>query len=174
MKKFFNIIIITLLQAYLSSTTYAAPAPFGITIGSNIEEVKQKYSLNSAGINAYSKGRMYSLNPAQVDFEGLESARIICSKDGKVLVVSSKIAKNKYDKIYNMLSEKYQLVSEKGAFVGDRWAKFTDDNTEILLTAPHLSFELILEYTDNEFNEIYNTITNEENQRQEKQEKGQL
>jgi hypothetical protein len=45
-----------------------------------------------------------------------------------------------------MLRKKYKVVSQQIPFVGDAHARLTQGTSVILLDAPHLSFEMTLNY----------------------------
>jgi hypothetical protein len=161
---------LAILSYCFFSLAYANPSPFGITIKeTSIKDLKQKYSVTKAGINKYSQGKMYNINPSQVEFDGLNSLLVIFGPDEKALAVLTNINKNQYDKLYGMLSTKYKLVSKKDAFVGDKKAEFIDDQTKIILNAPHLSFNLELYYIHKDFDALF--MQESENEEKEKKSK---
>lgn len=145
-----------LLLVLLTFTLYAwaDPAPLGLEIGkATVQDAKARYKLRHAGINKYTSGDMYDVDPKQVDMKYLQSCRLIFDKDGKLMAVVMTFPKSgsgrditEFNYYYKLLREKYKLVGSRIPFVGDTWAKFVDGNTEILLDAPHLSFTMTLEY----------------------------
>jgi hypothetical protein len=168
--------ITTLLMCCFSSLVNAEPSPFGVTIKKTTEEeLKQKYSsLNYIGINNYSGGKMYEVNPSQVEFDGVKSLRFIFSIDDKVLAVVADIEKNKHYKLFDMLSSKYKLIFNDEPFVGDKAAAFIDDNTKIYLATPHLGFYLQLRYIHKDLNTIIGQKSAEEKKQKKDQELGKL
>ena len=159
-----------------SASGNTEPSPFGVTIKKTTEEeLKQKYSsLNYIGINKYSGGKMYEVNPSQVEFDGVKSLTFIFSIDDKVLAVVADIEKNKHYKIFDMLSSKYKLIFKDDAFVGDKAAVFIDDNTKIDLVNPHLGFNLQLRYTHKDLITIIGQKSSEEKKQKKDQELGKL
>lgn len=175
MNKKINNIIFALSICLLSSFVYAEPSPFGITIKTTTaEELKEKYSVKEMGVNTYSNGKVYDISPEQVEFEGLESLRVIFSEDNKALGIFSVINKDKYNQLFNMLSLKYKLVSKKDAFVGDQSAVFIDGKTKITLVSPHLSFTLNVNYVHKDLNDAFDKISSEEKKQKSEKEAAKL
>jgi hypothetical protein len=175
MNKKTHTIIAALTMSFVSSCAYAEPSPFGITINKTTEEeLKSKYRFTDEGENQYSRGRMYKIHPAQVEFEGLESLTVIFSKDNKALAVIANIGKNKYDKVLANLSSKYKLISKKDAFVGDKAATLVDDDTNIYLSAPHMSFSMRMSYIHKDLDTLYDKQSAEEEKQKNEKEAGNL
>lgn len=160
--------LILIVACFLVAVSaYAEPAPFGIKIKeTSVNDVKSKYKFKDVGINKYSNGKMFDLEPAQFNFEGLKNVRVIFGEDDKVLAVLTSVQKSRYSDLLNMLSNKYELISKTDAFVGDRDAEFKDSNTKITLYAPHLSFDLELNYIHDDLHKHY--IKQSSQDRQEK------
>ena len=151
----------------------ADPVPFGLEIGkATIKEVASKYSVQKTGINKYSGGEMYELSG--VKFDGLQNVTAIFSKDGKLLALLATLPQNKFDYLFNSLSDKYQLVSKNIPFVGDKSVKMVDGNTEITLEAPHMSFQMQMNYINKDLLKSYKLQSNDEEQQKQKQEQAQL
>ncbi len=67
---------------------WADPAPLGLEIGkATVQDAKARYKLRHAGINKYTLGDMYDVDPKQVDMKYLQSCRLIFDKDGKLMAV---------------------------------------------------------------------------------------
>jgi hypothetical protein len=125
----------------------ADPAPFGLALGqATTAEIQQRYALTPEGINRYSGGEMFSLDPRALDFDGLESATLVMSEDGVLLALLTRLPKHRFSQLFDMLADKYQLVGSERPFVGNQYAKFIDGDTEIILDAPHLSFSMEMNY----------------------------
>lgn len=153
----------------------ADPAPFGLEIGkATIKDVKAKYSAQKTGFNKYSNGEMYDLDVSGINFDGLQEATVIFSQDGKLLAVLTKLPKSKFDYLLNGLSGKYQLVSKQIPFVGNKSAKLVDGNTEITLDAPHMSFQMDMNYINKDLWKSYKSQSNKEQQNKKKNEQSQL
>jgi hypothetical protein len=158
-----------------TASVYAEPEPFGIKIKeTDINDIKSKYKFKDAGVNQYSQGKMIDLEPTQLNFQGLKNIRLIFGEDGKVLAVLTVIDKSRYNDLLDMLSNKYKLISKNGAFVGDMNAEFEDDNTKIFLEAPHLSFNLDLNYIHNNLYQSYIKQSQENKQEKTNQEMGKI
>jgi len=113
---------------------WADPAPLGLEIGkATVQDAKARYKLRHAGINKYTLGDMYDVDPKQVDMKYLQSCRLIFDKDGRLMAVVMTFYGNDFDYYYELLSEKYKPVESYKPFVGDKEAKFVDGDTEILL-----------------------------------------
>jgi len=166
-----KILIATLLS--LPMLAMADPSPFGLEIGkATIKDVKAKYSAQKTGINKYSGGEMYDISG--VDFDGLQKATVIFSREGKLLAVLSTLPKSKFDYLLSGLSNKYKLVSKKIPFVGNKSAKLIDVNTEITLDAPHLSFQMEMNYINKDLWKSYKNQSNNDKQKKQNREQSQL
>ena len=168
-------IIIFIFFIALPFIVFAEPAPFGLEIGkSTIKDVKAKYGVQKTGINRYSNGEMYDLDVSDINFDGLQKVTVIFSTEGKLLAVLTTLPKNKFDYILSGLSNKYQLVSKNIPFVGNKSAKLIDGNTEITLDAPHLSFQMNMNYINKDLWKSYKEQSNAENQQKIKKEQSLL
>ena len=153
----------------------ADPAPFGLEIGkASIKDVKAKYGAQKTGINKYSGGEMYDLEVSRIKFDGLQKASVIFSREGKLLAVLTTLPKHKFDYVLNGLSNKYQLVSKKIPFVGNKSAKLIDGNTEITLDAPHMGFKMDMNYINKDLWKLYKSQSNSENKKKKQSEQSQL
>lgn len=141
----------TILAAMLLTTTliHADPSPFGLEIGkSTIDIMKEKYTSNYIGNYNLTQGEVYDLDPTELGIDGMQSARVIYDKNGKLMAVFTTFPKGKFQYLFGQMKSKYKLVSSNIPFVGDTSAKFTNGNTEIQLVAPHMSFEMEMNYVD--------------------------
>lgn len=167
---------IALMASLLAATLiHADPAPFGMQIGkATVADVKAKYSINQAGMNKYSNGAMYELDPSELSMEGLHSSTIVFGSDGKLQAVLSTFSKDKFDYLFGTLKKKYKLVNSSIPFVGNKYAKFIDGNTEITLNAPHMSFEMDMNYVDKNLMKKFKQQTANEQQQKKNKEASQL
>ncbi|MBR0572657.1 hypothetical protein KB562_00310 [Pasteurella atlantica] len=122
------------------------------------QEIKNMYSLKKEGINKYSNGNQYYINPSELNLSDLKSTLIIFNEKNILVGVSSVLPKKsgKFKYLYNILNSKYKLVKEEIPFVGDKFAKFKDGKSEIILDAPHLGFQIYLDYLHSNFIDAVN------------------
>lgn len=144
------------LGLLLTLNLYAAPAPFGLELGkATIDDLKNKYSVKKTGINAVSFGDMYEINTSTIDFDGLQSISAAFNMKGKLIAISAKLKKSRFDDLFSSLNRKYKLISKEIPSVGNKYANFEDGLTVIILKADHLSFSMDMTYIQSEFlNEI--------------------
>ena len=163
------------LVVLLPVVSSANPAPFGLQIGAaTIDDVRQNYSAMRTGINRYSGGEMYELEVSRIAMEGLREATVIFSRDGTLLAVLTTLDKSRFDFLFAGLRSKYQLVSQDIPFVGSKRATFMDGNTVIELDAPHLSFQMTMNYIDEDLLRLFEYESTAERERQEASEIDQL
>lgn len=144
------LIIITIM---FSSILYANPVPFGLEIHkTTLKEAQEKYTLIENGINYYSGGPMYLIKKDELEIDDLKKVTLIFSEDTKVLLyVCAEFNQNKFESLYKNLSKKYKLLYEELPRIGNKFAKYENDQTIIKLSAHHMSFDLQLTYIYNEF-----------------------
>jgi hypothetical protein len=135
---------------------FANPAPFGLEVGKmTIKEFKDKCQFKSEGINKWTLGEMFSLSPMDINFKGLRSIDVVFDQNGVLVAVLTRLDKERFDSVLNMLQNKYRLIDKNTPFVGSRFATFFEDDVQIDLNAKHLSFEMAMDYTTKEFLESY-------------------
>jgi len=157
--------LITQLCMLLSIIAMANPAPFELEIEkTTIQELKQKYNVQKEGINKYSQGEMYSI--LDIGFDGIQNVTAIFDKNKKIVALLTTFPKSKFNYLMGLLQNPYQLVNKQIPFVGNKYAKFIDDNTEIVLDAPHLSFSMNMDYMSFAFRDKYqNSIETEKEEK---------
>lgn len=167
-------VVLAVLLA-LPMVASADPAPFGLEIGkATIKDVKAKYGAQKTGMNKYSNGEMYDLDVSGIDFDGLQKATVVFGQDGKLLAVLTTLPKSKFDYLLSGLSNKYKLISKQIPFVGNKLARLVNGNTEITLDAPHLSFEMEMNYINKDLWRSYKDQSNQERQQKQKGEQSKL
>jgi len=146
MKKLISICLLCIIF-----TINADPTPFGLEIGkATIKDVKKKYKAHHSGENRYTGGDMYSLDTSIIGIDGLQSATAIFDKKNRLVAMLTTFSKNKFQFLFDtMRQKKYKLAKKNIPFVGNKTAQFTDGKTTVYLDAPHLSFEMSLNYIDN-------------------------
>ena len=171
----FDLKKILLLSFILLNKAIAAPAPFGLEIGkTTLSEAQKKYPLQKSGSNKWTQGPMFKINPSNIQFDGLKSIELIFSKENKLLAVLTSLHKGKFYALQQQLQKKYKLISQSTPSVGNKNAKFVEENVEIFLEAPHMSFDMSMNYIDKEFYSVYETAAAQEKQKQHEKEAAQL
>ncbi len=161
--------------ALLPSLLLANPAPFGLEIGkATVKEAKQRYTLKKTGINAYSHGEMYEVSPRQLGLDGLKDATLIFDRKGVLVAVLMTLDKGRFDRMHEMLRTKYKVVNKQIPFVGNKSVDYQEGNTSIQLRAPHLSFDMTLNYLDKGLLAEYRRQREAERQRKAARERSQL
>jgi len=129
---------------------FSNPAPFGLEIGkTTISQAKSKYlTMHKVGVGEYTQGEMYEINPSDIKTSGLKNLTLVFSKDKRLMAVQSTFYQGEFDYFFNLLSNKYKLNYKDIPFVGDKSAEFISGETKIFLDAPHMSFEMTLDYID--------------------------
>ena len=159
----------------ISLSAMAAPAPFGLEIGkASVADLKAQHSARSVGTNAYTGGEVYQLDVSRIEFDGLKSVQVIFNQSGKVEGVVAMLDKQRFDDIARSLSGKYKTVSKKLPFVGDKRVVWVDSSTEIMLDAPHMSFEMTMQYVTKDLLRKFNNSVNESSKAKTKHEASQL
>lgn len=113
---------------------------------------------------------MYTLKNSELPLDALK-VMLMFSKDENILLyVSATFDKSKFDSLYKNLSKKYKLIAKKRPFVGYQYAKYTDDQNIIELSAPHMSFESRIEYIFKEFDKKAKEMMKKEKEKKNKNE----
>ncbi|MEZ9320263.1 hypothetical protein AB4371_15250 [Vibrio sp. 10N.261.51.A3] len=160
---------------FICQSALANPTVFGLTIGeTTVQQLKSKYNISHQGINKYSQGDMFKIPQSQIQFEGINDVTAIFSKSNKLVAVLAELPKNKFDYLNGALAKKYQLVNQKIPFVGNKSATYKDGETEITLEAPHMSFQLSMNYIHSDLLRAFNTQTESEKKDKEQQESSML
>lgn len=159
----------------MTAVAVAEPAPFGLEMGkATVDDLKAKYSAELTGVNKYSLGPMYQLRPGQLGVSGLQKATAIFDSGNKLVAVLTEMPKSKFDQMHQALSSKYRVVSKQIPFVGNKKVVMEDGETEITLDAPHMSFEMEMNYINKSFYESFRRISEEEKRQKRQQEMGNL
>lgn len=166
---------ILLALALQCSSVLADPTIFGMELGKLTEtELKTKFNGVHTGVNKFSNGNMYSVPVSNIKFDGLKEVTTIFSDDGKLVAVLTTFPKSKFDYLNNALSSKYTLVSQNIPFVGNKEAKYRDGATEITLDAPHMSFDMTMNYINDDLMRAFKRQSQEESRKKQQSESSQL
>lgn len=155
-----------------SSSLYANPAPLNLEMNkANLQDVKKSYKILSQG-NYPLVGKEYFLDITNIDIQQLKQAYVLCDDNDIVKAVQLTIGKNRFHEIYESLAKKYKLVGKNIPHVGDKLAEFVDEDTRIVLEAPHMSFDMHLNYfTVDIAKKISEAEENKNNEKRAKEEK---
>lgn len=160
---------------FICQSAFANPTVFGLTISeTTVEQLKSKYTVSHQGINKYSQGDMFQIPQNQIQFEGISDVTAIFSRSGKLVAVLTDLPKNKFDYLNGTLAKKYQLVNQKIPFVGNKSATYKSGETEITLNAPHMSFQLSMNYIHSDLLKAFNVQSEKEQKEKEQQESSML
>lgn len=166
---------IALAISLISASAFADPTIFGMELGNMTEkELKAKYNVSHTGTNKYSSGNMYSVPTSSIDFQGLKEVTTIFSTSGKLVAVLTTLPKSKFDYLNQALSGKYKLVNQQIPFVGNKSATYRDGSTEITLEAPHMSFDMSMNYINDDLMRAYKQKSEAEARQKQKSEASQL
>ncbi|WP_201746220.1 hypothetical protein [Veronia nyctiphanis] len=141
----------------LSSSVFAIPTIFEMELGKMTEkELKSIYNVKHAGTNKYNNGNMYSIPVSSFNVEGLKEVTTVFNTDGKLVAVLSTLPQSKFDELNKSLSESYKLFIEKIPFMGNKKVVYRDGEREISLEAPFMSFEMSMNYINDDFMRLLN------------------
>lgn len=167
--------IIATILFFVSAAVAADPAPFGLEIGKvTVADAEKMYALQQTGINKYSNGPMYSVNVSQINFEGLKTLTLVFNKAGVLTGVLATVPKHQFKALHQSLSKKYKVVSQQIPFVGNAYAKYVNGSTVITLDAPHMSFEMSMNYTHKELTSAYSAQSKAEAAAKKRSQESQL
>lgn len=166
---------VALALAFFSSACIADPSVFGMELNKMTEsELKAKYNIHYEGINKFSNGNSYSVPASSIDFQGLKEVTTIFDDKRILVAVLTTLPKKKFDYLFQALNGKYTLVNKKIPFVGNKTATYQDGSTEITLSAPHMSFNMSMNYITKDFMKTYTQITEAESHQKQQKETSQL
>ncbi len=130
-----------------STAALADPTVFNLELGTTTEgQMKAIYAATHTGTNKYSNGNMYSIPTRQVDFAGVKEVTVIFDTDGVLVAVLSTLPKSKFSYLNGILDGKYRRIKQNVPFVGNKSATYRDGGTEISIDAPHMSFDMSMNY----------------------------
>lgn len=166
---------IALAICFFSSVAFADPTIFNMELGKTTEnQLKSMYNVQHAGTNKYSKGNMYSVPTSVINFDGLQEVSTIFDKKGVLVAVLTTLPKSKFDYLNQTLGGKYKRVSQNIPFVGNKSATYRDGGTEITLEAPHMSFEMTMNYIRDDLMRAFNQQSEAEKRQKQQSEASQL
>lgn len=168
-------LLLTLIATLFSFYSFAGPTVFNLELGStDVTQFKSKYRHSYIGLNKYSQGEMYEVSPSQIDFKGLKEVTVIFDTKQVLVAVLTTFNKGKFDYLDKALSNKYQVKSRVVPFVGNKLVEYQHENSVISLEAPHMSFELSLNYLTSDFMGKFKSSKNQEDKVRRNKEINQL
>ncbi|MEY2891111.1 MAG: hypothetical protein RJA98_1019 [Pseudomonadota bacterium] len=164
--------MVLVVMAIAAPGTRAAPAnaaPLGLELGvATLTQVRKalagRTQLDDGGTNSYSQGPMLKSDGEGLDIEGLSELTLIFDRQEVLVGVLLTLPKTEgfgdlqnggFKKVVKQLSSKYKLVRKAEPFVGDAYAEFNQGQSVIQLDAPHLGFEMTLNYLQVDFLRMY-------------------
>lgn len=152
-------------------------APLGLELGvADMSQVKKdvgsKTTLSPNGVNKYSHGPMLESNGNGLGIDGLTDIVFIFDTKNKLAGVLMTLPKQEsfgdmensgFKKVYKSLSSKYKIVKKNIQFVGDSYALFKQGDSVVELNAPHLSFDMQVNYLTNSLSASFKDKSTKEN-----------
>lgn len=140
------IYIFTAILLFLPAASKAAE-PFGLKIGSmTLVEFEANYDSYDNGTNTWTGGPMKKISSSELKMDGLKSAIVIFDKDNVLVGLLLIFPKSKFDSLNKLAKEQYLPVRSVIPYVGNKSVIYRDKDTEIRLTAPHMSFEMEMNF----------------------------
>lgn len=102
------------------------------------------------GTSAISGGAVLVFG-ADATIAGMNQATFVFDTRGRLAAAVLSLSKDRYDEVLKAMRAKYVLLGEQRPFVGNRSARLKAGDAEILVDAPHLSFEMSVIYTTPSF-----------------------
>lgn len=167
--------IIAISSLVASSFSVADPVIFNLEPGKTTEaQLNELYDTQHMGINKYSNGNMYSIPTFSINFEALEQVTTVFNENGVLSAVLTTFPKSKFDYLNQTIGAKYSRVRQNIPFVGNKSSVYKDGSTKIMLDAPHLSFQMSMNYITQDFLDKFEHQSEYEKRQKEKNEASQL
>jgi len=146
------VFVITLLSFAHHAFSAERATPFGLDIGADTLQscktiaLEKGYSLSNAGTNKYTNGPMLNADISQLNVNDVKNILLIFSQDELLEGVIFKSKKFNFENFEQYVAGKYQLLKRDVPFVGDKYAEYEAPNAVIQLDAPHLGFQMSVNY----------------------------
>lgn len=162
-----------------TGTAHAGTKALGFEIGvSTVEQVRstiaRQTQVMDAGENSYSAGPMLKTDGSGYDIRGLNSVLYIFDPQKKLAGIVMNMDKNRFDAIFQMLAGKYKVAAQQRPFVGNQYARFKTQDAVIEVDAPHLSFEMDVNYLRDDLMQQFRLKTAAEAAAKKRQESAQF
>lgn len=166
-------IVIGLMLFVWALPCKADPSPFGLELGkASIKDIEAKYKISSQKKTSF--GTLVTVQPKPLGLEGLTAAEFSCDDNGIIEAIFLKMKRERFDAMYNMLSEKYKSTTKNIPFVGNKMVEFEDGDSVISLISEHLSFEIDIEYITKKLLNRINKVREEKQKEKDNKEKALL
>ncbi|MEI8295084.1 MAG: hypothetical protein WCG04_00995 [Alphaproteobacteria bacterium] len=143
--------ILFLLLIALSNYSLGNVAPFGLELNkATMKDLESKYDILKKS-KKKDNVTFAAISPRLLALKDLKEASFVFDGRDVLQAVILKMGKYKFNEMYDILSEKYQLTRKDIPFIGDKVAYFSQDDSKIILEAPHMSFDLEVTYVTNAF-----------------------
>lgn len=138
--------IIASLLFLAATTVFAEPAPFGLEIGkATIADAEKMYRIEKTVVSKYNF-ISYTVAVNQVNFDGLKELLLELNEKGVLKVVYAKLPQSQFKSLHDSLAKKYKVIAHENPVVGNSFAQYSSGTTVILLSAPHLNFDMTMVY----------------------------
>lgn len=147
-------ILLSLVFLLVASMPLASAEParaLGFEIGkATVAEVRTVMTERAgppreSGTSAVTGGELLVFD-ADRTVAGMKEEVFVFDTDGHLTAAVLTLSKDRYDEVLKALRSKYALVDEQRPFVGNRSARFKAGVVEIVVDAPHLSFDMAVLY----------------------------
>lgn len=135
-----------LFAILISGVSYGNTQVIGLKINeSSLDYVKKIYDLKLKGESTY------SIDVNNIGVNDVKNA-FVGFYDNKLKVVGLKFNDDKFDYLFDILNEKYQLLDSETNRSSNRYAIFKNEGDLIIINSPFKSFDLEVTYVDEEYN----------------------
>ncbi len=150
--------------------------PLGFKLGKTmLSEVKKTdKEMKKTGISEWTGGEIYKSDGKVYEIEGLEEVLYIFDRHDRLDLVMLTMNKNDFDKINGFLKPKYSLVSEEIPYVGNKFVKYRQGNSYIIVEAMHMGFSMTVTYETTYFNDTFLRVKAEKERNKESVLKGKF
>lgn len=148
--------ILMLIVALASSAAYAGTQALGFEFSvSTYDQVKALLSKQTDiteldGVNKFSGGPMLTTDGTPFALEGLKAVTYIFDRQKKLAGLILDMDKERSDFVFQAMSAKYKVATQQRPVVGDKYATFNTGDAVIQISAPHLSFQMVVIYLRND------------------------
>lgn len=163
-----------LVNNVMASNPVLAPLGFALelTHPSDVQtQLKGKATIETLGINRFSKGKMLKVAGKAFDIQGLKDVVFVFDAIDQLTAVSLTMDKSQFATIFAHLANKYTLVEKQVPFVGNKSARFSHPTGSVVMDAPHLDFTMRITYQTRAFEKAFQDTLEKDKARRQKKEK---
>lgn len=119
------------------STLTAQTTAFGISLGeSTVQDLENKYTLESLGDSGLTGGPTYKVSGDQIEFDQINYVEVIFDEESHAIGVLASFPPTKFSYLKSLLDAQYEQVSDQTFENGYRLITFKDGGSRIELDAP--------------------------------------